>query len=88
MNNLILHQANQQLIIIIISFVIRLHILYRSFDMKKVGIISKISHENLQSIVLMQSCKCQFTDYAPALDYLIMIDSLSLCLKVSNGLSN
>ena len=56
--------------------------------MKKVGIISKISHENFKSIVLMHN-HVSVTSLSMllhmlselTLDYLIMIDSVSLCFK-------
>ena len=63
--------------------------------MKKVGIISKISHEQFKSIVLMHSYVSvtslsmlvhMFSELT--LDYLIMIDSMSLYLKESSGLPN
>ena len=63
--------------------------------MKKVGIISKISHEKFKSIVLMPSHVSVTSLSIPlhmlsklTLNYLIMIDSTLLYLKKSSGLPN
>ena len=63
--------------------------------MKKVGIILKISHEKLKSIVLMPSHVSVTTLNMLlhmlselTLAYLIMINSMSLYLKESGGLPN